>query len=86
MKTLTKIEGLSADSKFICRWNGRDANENLKANHDVENACIQCGGSRVHLERKLGEAIVSGVQAQVSCVWNDLRKQGWKDGKQTGGG
>jgi hypothetical protein len=83
MRTLTKIIDGSTDSKFICQWNGHDAYENLRANHELENACFQCGGSGIHLERKVGRAIVTGRQAQVSCVCNDLHKQGWKqEGEQ----
>jgi hypothetical protein len=78
VRTLTKIIGGSTDSSFICQWDGRDAYENLRASTELENACMQCGGSAIQLEGKLGKAIVTGGEVQVSCVCDNLRKQGWK--------
>jgi hypothetical protein len=80
VKTLTKILDGSHDSQFTCHWNGHDDYENQRANHELENGCIQCGrsASNLHLERSLGSAVVKGGKVQVSCLYGDLQKHGWK--------
>lgn len=80
MRTFTKIIDSSTDSQFICRWNGRSTYENQRASQELETAYIKCGrsASNLQVERKLGSATIKGGKAQVSCVCNDLQKQGWK--------
>jgi hypothetical protein len=80
VRTLTKIMDGSKGSQFICQWDGRDAYENQRASRELESAYIKCGRSASNLlvERKLGSAIIKGEKTQVSCVYNDLQKQGWK--------
>ena len=80
VRTLTEIVDGPNDSQFVCHWNGRDDYENQKANHELENACIQCGrsASNLQVERTPGSAVVKGGKVQVGCLRNDLQKQGWK--------
>jgi hypothetical protein len=85
MRTFSKIIDSSTDSQFVCRWNGRDTYENQRASQELETAYIKCGRSAANLqvERKLGSATIKGGKAQVSCVYNDLQKQGWnQEGEQ----
>lgn len=80
MKTLTKVTGGFGDSTFICRWDYLSAEENRNAKDQLETACFLCGVSLLtfHVIRDLGRAILTGGQIEVSCVWNDLQKNGWK--------
>jgi hypothetical protein len=80
MKTLTKVTGGFRDSTFICKWDDLNAEENQKANDQLEPAAFLCGVSPItfHVIRDLGRAIFTGWQIEVSCVWNDLQKNGWK--------
>jgi hypothetical protein len=80
MRTFSKIIDGTTDTQFICRWNGRDTYENQRASQELETAYIKCGrsASNLQVERKLGSATITGRKAQVSCVYNDLQKQEWK--------
>ena len=85
MRTITKITDSSTESQFVCKWSGRDTYENQRASQELETAYIKCGrsGSNLQVERKLGSATIKGGKAQVSCVYSDLQKQGWKqEGEQ----
>lgn len=76
MRTLTKIIGGFTDSQFVCQWDGRNADENLTANKEIETACFQCGVSPItfHVKMEIGKAIVTGWELEVNCVYNDLKR------------
>jgi hypothetical protein len=80
VRTLTTVTGGFIDSTFICRWDDLDAEENQEANDQLEAACFLCGVLPITYQviRDLGRAIVTGGKVEVSCVWNDLQKNGWK--------